>query len=74
MSTYANDIFAKCFLAGFLQNEDTYIYEITSIDGGESISFDHTFKIASNIGYLREAKHWINEYDSLLLILNNEGK
>ena len=47
---------------------------MTSIDITDSISFDHTFKIASNIGYLREDKQWINEYDSLLLILNNEGK
>ena len=41
---------------------------------GTSISFDHTFKVASNIGYLREDKKWINVYDSLFLVLNDQGK
>lgn len=41
---------------------------------GTSISFDHTFKVASNIGYLREDKKWINVYDSLFLVLNEQGK
>lgn len=40
----------------------------------ESISFDHTFKIASNIGYLREDKKWISEYDSVFLVLSKDGK
>ena len=38
---------------------------------GNSISFDHTFKIASNIGYTREDKKWI---DSAFLVLNDEGQ
>jgi len=70
----SNDILVKCFLAGFLRNENTYLHEMTSIEIGKSISFDHTFKIASNIGYIREDKRWINEYDSVLLIMNNKGK
>ena len=32
---------------------------------GSSISFDHTFKVAANIGYYREDKVWIPQYDSL---------
>jgi len=43
-------------------------------NGGDTISFDHTFKVAANIGYLREDEKWINEYDSLLFILNKDGK
>ena len=41
---------------------------------GNSISFDHTFKIASNIGYIREDKKWISEYDSAFLVLNDMGQ
>ena len=32
---------------------------------GSSISFDHMFKVAANIGYYREDKVWIPQYDSL---------
>ena len=67
----SNNILAKCFLAGFLQNEQLYLQEMEAIPIGEYISFDHTFKVASNIGYLREDKQWINVYDSLFLVLND---
>lgn len=70
----SNNILAKCFLAGFLQNEQLYLQEMETIPIGTSISFDHTFKVASNIGYLREDKKWINVYDSLFLVLNDQGK
>ena len=63
----SNNMLAKCFLTGFLCHEDLYLQEMASIPIGESISFDHTFKIASNIGYVREDKKWISEYDSVFL-------
>ena len=44
-----NDIISKCFLAKSLLDEHIYLREISS---GAVISFDHTFKVASNIGYL----------------------
>ena len=50
----SNDIISKCFLARFLQDEQMYIKDMTAIPTGKSISFDHTFKVAANIGYLRE--------------------
>ena len=37
---------------------------------GETISFHHTYKVATNIGYLREDKKWITEYDRLFLVHN----
>ena len=55
----SNDLLSKCFLARFLRDEQLYIREITSIDTSESISFDHTFKVATNIGYLHEDKVWV---------------
>ena len=49
-------------------NEELYLNEMMAIPVSESTSFDHTFKIASNIGYLREDKKWISVYDSLLTL------
>ena len=45
-----------------------------SISVTDSISFDHTFKIAANIGYCRKDKVWVNQYDSLFIVMNNDGK
>lgn len=57
-SSYANSpsdcILSKCFLTKFLMNEQQYIQEISSIQCGRAISFDHTFRIAANIGYLMD--------------------
>ena len=70
----SNNILVKCFLSGFLQDEQLYLQEMESIPVGQSISFDHTFKIASNIGYVREDSRWITVYDSVFLVLNADGK
>ena len=70
----SNDVLSKCFLTRFLQHEELYLHEMEAIPVTESISFDHTFKIASNIGYLREDKKWISQYDSVFLVLNKDGK
>ena len=51
-----------------------YLSEMESISIGSSISFDHTFKVAANIGYYREDKVWIPQYDSLFIVMNDEGK
>ena len=37
-----------------------------------SLSLDHTFKVASNIGY-KNGKTWVKQYDSILVILNEIG-
>ena len=63
-NSLSNNILVKCFLAGFLQNEQLYLQDMEAIPIGEYSSF-HTFKVASNIGYLREDKQWINVYNSL---------
>lgn len=70
----SNDVLAKCFLAGFLQYEQHYMREMMCIPIGESISFDHTFKVAANIGYLREDSQWIPEYGGLFIVLNEKGQ
>ena len=67
-----NNIISKCFLAKFLLDEQIYLRDISSIPSGAVISFDHTFKVASNIGYLRKDGKRISQYDSLLM--NGEGQ
>lgn len=45
-----------------------------SVNVTESISFDHTFKSAANIGYLREDGVWVPQYDSLFMVLGANGQ
>ena len=47
---------------------------MTVIPTGDSISFDHTFKVAANIVFLREGGKWIHQYDSLFIVMNGEGQ
>ena len=70
----SNDILSKAFLAVFLEKEQLYLQEMSNVPIGESLSFDHTFKVAANIGYLREDGKWITEYDGLFLVLNSNGQ
>lgn len=67
----SNDIISKAFLVTFLENEQLYLREMMNIPIEEAISFDHTFKVAANIGYLREDGRWITKYNGLFLVLNN---
>lgn len=70
----SNDVIAKVVLAKFLKDEKLYLAEITSIAVGESISFDHTFKVAANIGFNRDDGVWVHQYDSLFIVLGQNGK
>ena len=67
----SNNVLSQFFLAGFLRDEHLYLREMMSID---TISFDHTFKVAANIGFLREDNVWIPQYDSLFIVLYKHGK
>ena len=58
----------------FLENEQYFKREIQSVDTGEGLSFDHTFKIATNIGFLRDDSKWVCQYDSVFLVFNVQGK
>ena len=37
-----------------------------------NLSADHTFKVAANIGFVRDGK-WVKMFDSLFLVLNEVG-
>ena len=41
-----------------------------AIPSSETISFDHTFKVAANIGFHRED----GKYDSLYIVMNGKGQ
>ena len=40
----------------------------------EYLSFDHTFKVTANLGYLRPDGKWVPLYNSLFIALNNAGQ
>lgn len=70
----SNDAIAQCFLKDFMEKEKNYISEMAHLTSDIWISCDHTFKVASNIGYLREDKKWIQQYSAVFFVLNNVGK
>ena len=74
LNSPSNDIIAKVVLTKFLKDEWLYLAEITSVPVGESISFDHTFKVAANIGFSRDDGVWVHQYDSLFIVLGQNGK
>ena len=55
----SNDIIARCFIIMFQENETFYTEKMMSLKVTGYISLDHTFKIASNIGYLRSDGKWV---------------
>ena len=73
-SISSNDAIAQCFLKDFMEKERYYISEMVHLTSDIWISCDHTFKVASNIGYLREDKKWIRQYSAVFFVLNNKGK
>ena len=38
------------------------------------LSIDHIFKVAANLGYVRPDGHWVSQYKSVLIVLNDKGK
>lgn len=70
----SNDAIAQCFLKDFMEKETYYTSEMAHLSSDVWLSCDHTFKVASNIGYLREDKKWIRQYNAVFFVLNNEGK
>lgn len=66
----SNNIIYHCIVANFLEKRDFYNSEMNSIPVTKYISFDHTFKVASNIGYKRSDGKWITLY----IVLNEIGQ
>ena len=70
----SNDILSKCFVVEFLLNRESYNLHVSSIAIKKYISIDHTFKVASNIGYVRSDGKWITLYNSLFIVMNEHGQ
>ena len=70
----SNDLIYNCFLNNFVDNKHIYFQTMASLPTVNSLSFDHTFKVAANIGYLRPDGKWITQYNSLFIVLNNVGQ
>ena len=67
-------LLTKCFLSKFSSQEHLYLREIASVKMSSTISFDHTFKVAANIGYHREDGVLVSQYNSLFLVRNGNGQ
>lgn len=70
----SNDIICKCFITEFLINQQKYNYAMSQIMATDIISFDHTFKVAANIGYLRSDGKWVTQYNSVMIVMNEGGQ
>ena len=58
----------------FLQKELLYNNCMISIICNGWLSIDHTFKVASNIGYFRSDGRWVTQYKSLFIVMNELGE
>ena len=47
---------------------------MSKISSDCAVSFDHTFKVASNIGYVRSDGRWITQYNSVFIVMNEHGE
>ena len=70
----SNDVMTKCFLVYFQQSRLGYEKHMASLTALKLISLDHTFKIASNIGYVRNDGCWVTQYTSVFFVLNEVGQ
>lgn len=69
-----NDAIARCFIISFFDNKLFYTQQMMRLKVRKCISLDHTFKVASNIGYLLHDGKWVTQYRSILVVLNEEGQ
>ena len=69
-----NDIISRCFIVTFEENELHYTNQMLQVEVKNCLRLDHTFKVASNVGYLRSDGKWITQYSSLFIMLNERGE
>ena len=67
----SNDLICKCFLRSFAENKCYFFNAMASLTTRSFITIDHTFHVASNVGYLCSDGRWITQYSSLFIVLND---
>ena len=70
----SNDVICKCFIAHYLEHRKLYDSSMQMLTANSYISFDHTFKVASNIGFQRADNRWITQYNSVFFVMNKIGQ
>ena len=55
------------------ENEQFYTSQMLQLEI-KCLRLDHTFKVASNIGYLQDDGKWITQYSSVFIVLNEKGE
>ena len=68
-----NDLIARCFIIVFQKYERAYASHMARFKVQRCLRLDHTFKVASNIRYLRSDGKWVTLYDTIFIVLNEEG-
>ena len=70
----SNDFISQCIIHDYNQKEMLYTQCMAQTSAATWISCDHTFKVAANIGLLRQSdQKWEKQYDSMFCILNEDG-
>ena len=64
-------LISSIFVRSFIDSEHMYTNHMSQRKG-KWISFDHTFRVAANIGYWR-CGLWVKMYDSLFIVMNEES-
>lgn len=65
-------IITACIIKDYFENEILYSRRMCQMTARKWLSCDHTFKVAANVGFWWN-KSWIKVYDTLFLIMNENG-
>lgn len=61
-------------MVDYFQNKDIYNFHMSQIPVKKCLTLDHTFKVASNIGYVRSDGKWVTLYNSVFIAMNEIGQ
>lgn len=70
----SNNIIQQCFLVDFFAYREAYNLYMSLLPIKKFITLDRTFKIASNIGFVRSDGKWVTLYNSVFIALNEVGQ
>lgn len=73
-SLWPSDNFLKdTFLNHFRNHKQLYRHKLQEICGS-TMAMDHTFKVSSNIGFVRSDGAWVALYETLFIAVNETGQ